>query len=104
MKNSQNFNKPLNQIIKKVLLEGMYSDRGYQLTKKEYEYLLPVYKKNLTDMNGRYYFTDLANELSDVLNRLKGLYDNYNEKQVSHRIVQKCFKMNSIEPFRESMR
>jgi hypothetical protein len=80
----------------------MYSDRSYPLTKEEYYYLFPAIGKKLLHTNGRYYFIDLSDGLGDMLDRLKGLYDNYDE--FNRIIVYKCFKASSIEPFREIMR
>lgn len=78
----------------------MYSSKSYPLNKNEFDYLLPVLRKNLHQSNDKYCF--IANNidcLEDMLNRLKGLYDNYNE--IKKMVVYNCSKDYSLLPFRE---
>ena len=81
---------------------GMYSLKSYRLLKDEYNYLLPVLRKNLSNSDGNYYFCGDTDELYDMLSRLKGLYgyfDSYNGI-----IDYKCAKSCSLEPFRDGMK
>ena len=76
----------------------MYSIKRYKLTKEEYNYLLPVLKNKLSNSNDNYYFLGNGDELDDMLSRLKGLYnyfDDYN-KIINYR----CFSNNNLQPFR----
>jgi hypothetical protein len=58
----------------------MYSAKSFQLTKDEFNYLLPVLRNKLLVLGDRYYFnSNNIDDLTDMLNRLKGLYDNYDE-------------------------
>ena len=80
----------------------MYSLKSYRLTKDEYNYLLPVLRKKLSNSNGNYYFCGDTDKLVDMLSRLKGLYnyfDSYNGI-----IDYKCAKNCSLEPFRDEMK
>ena len=80
----------------------MYSAKSFQLTKGEFNYLLPVLKSKLHRSGNRCYF--IANnieDLTDMLNRLKGHYDNYNA--LKNMVVYYCLKNGSLNPFRESM-
>lgn len=80
----------------------MYSLKSYRLLKEEYNYLLPVLRKNLSNSGVNYYFCGDTYELHDMLSRLKGLYnyfDNYNEI-----IDHKCFISGNIEPFRNEIK
>ena len=80
----------------------MYSLKSYRLLKDEYNYLLPVLRKNLSNSDDNYYFCGDTDELYDMLSRLKGLYnyfDNYNGI-----IDYKCAKSGSLEPFRNEMK
>lgn len=80
----------------------MYSLKSYRLLKDEYNYLLPVLRKNLSNSDGSYYFCGDTDELYDMLSRLKGLYnyfDSYNGI-----INYKCAKSCSLEPFRNEMK
>ena len=78
----------------------MYSTKSYILTSKEYNYLLavPNLGRKLHYVNERYYFIGDTEDLSDMLDRLKGVYDNYNE--VTKMVVYRCSKEGSLEPFR----
>ena len=80
----------------------MYSTSSYELTKKEYNYLLPSIKSNLLYSGGRYFFIGVYEDLLDALLRLKGLYDNFNEG-VSSTLVYNCSKSGSIDLFRTEM-
>lgn len=77
---------------------GMYSLRSYRLTKDEYNYLLPVLRSKLSALGDNYYFCGDGDDLDDMLSRLRGVYDFYDEynKIINYR----CFVNNSLEPFR----
>lgn len=80
----------------------MYSAKSFQLTKEEFNYLLPVLKNKLHQSGSNYYF--IANnieDLSDMLNRLKGHYDNYDE--LKNMVEYHCAKSGSLNPFRKSI-
>lgn len=79
----------------------MYSSKSYRLTKIEFDYLLPVLRNKLFNRGDRYYFNDSMDDLTDMLNRLKGLYDNYDD--LKNMISYKCFIQCSINPFRSSI-
>lgn len=87
-------------------LFSMYSGKSYELTKKEYNYLLPVLRKKIfvkpTAESTKYYFIGGFEELRDMLGRLKGVYGYFN----SHNsfIDYKCSLDGSLEPFREEMK
>ena len=50
----------------------MYSAKSFQLTKDEFNYLLPVLKNKLHQSGDRCYFTaNNIDDLRDILNRLK---------------------------------
>ena len=79
----------------------MYSLKSYKLLKHEYNYLLPVLRKNLSNSSNGYYFCGNADELYDMLSRLKGLYGyfgGYNKI-----IDYMCAKGYSLKPFRDEM-
>jgi hypothetical protein len=80
----------------------MYSEKSFQLTKDEFNYLLPALRNKLNQSDDRCYF--IANDiddLTDMLNRLKGHYDNYDE--LKNMVSYHCSKNGSLNPFRESM-
>ena len=81
----------------------MYSDKSYKLNKDEYNYLLPVLRKNLLYKGeiDKHYWTGNPEELDDMLSRLKGLYNYYNS--YNKIINYKCFKDGSLEPFRKEI-
>ena len=80
----------------------MYSARSYQLIKEEFNYLLPVLRKKLYMSGDRFYFTaNNIDDLTDMLNRLKGLYNNYDD--LKNMIAYKCSKEGSLNPFRISL-
>jgi len=79
----------------------MYSLKSYRLKKEEFDYLLPVLRKKLFNRRDRYYFNGSSDDLTDMLNRLKGLYDNYDD--LKNMISYKCFIQCSINPFRSSI-
>lgn len=85
----------------------MYSTVSYPLTKEEFNCLLPVLPKSKLSMvgsttsNDRYYFIGGSEDLGDALDRLKGLYDNYDE--INPTIVYKCSFKHSLEPFRKKI-
>ena len=81
----------------------MYSAKSYQLTKDEFNYLLPVLKKKLLQSGDRCYFiADNIEDLTDILNRLKGLYDNYDE--LKNMVAYKCSIEGSLSHFRNSFK
>jgi hypothetical protein len=79
----------------------MYSSKSYSLIKEEFNYLLPVLRNKLFNRGDRYYFNGSSDDLTDMLNRLKGLYDNYDD--LKNMISYKCFIECSINPFRSSI-
>ena len=80
----------------------MYSAKSYQLTKDEFNYLLPVLRKKLLQRCDKCYFiADNIEDLTDMLNRLKGLYDNYDD--LKNMVEYKCSKEGSLKPFRDSV-
>lgn len=80
----------------------MYSSKSFQLTKEEASYLLPVLRNKLYQSGDKYYFiADNIDDLTDMLNRLKGHYDNYNE--LKNMVTYYCSIYGSLNPFRESM-
>lgn len=95
--------KTIRPVVKSILKEGTHGDKSYQLNKEEYNYLLPALRKKLSQQNNKYYFIGSYEELEDMLSRLKGFYDNFDDK-LSSSIVYKCSKEVSIEPFRKTMK
>lgn len=80
----------------------MYSAKSFQLTKSEFNYLLPVLKNKLHQSSDRYCFiSDSIDELADMLNRLKGKYDCYDE--LKNMAAYHCSKNGNLNPFRESV-
>ena len=80
----------------------MYSAKSFQLTKDEFNYLLPVMVDKLHKSGDICYFTSYnIDDLTDMLNRLKGLYNNYDE--LKNMVAYYCSKNGSLNPFRESM-
>lgn len=80
----------------------MYSAKSFQLTKDEFNYLFPVLKNKLHQSGDRCYFiSNNIDDLTDMLNRLKGHYDNYDE--LKNMVGYHCSKNGSLNPFRESM-
>ena len=81
----------------------MYSLKCYRLTKDEYNYLLPVLRDKLLYKGeiDRHYFCGDGDELYDMLSRLKGLYNYFSDYNAI--INYKCFKIGSLEPFRDLM-
>jgi len=80
----------------------MYSACSYQLTKEEFNYLLPVLRKKLLQRADKHFIiTNNTDELEDALNRLKGLYDNYDD--IKSMVVYKCHMSKSLAPFRNSL-
>ncbi len=78
-----------------------YSARGYKLTKEEYNYLLPVLRHKLLCSNDNYSFVGSSDDLADMLDRLKGCYDYYNE--LNSMTAYKCFTASSLAPFRKEI-
>ena len=80
----------------------MYSAKSFQLTKDEFNYLLPVLRSKLLQSGDRCYFiSNNIDDLTDMLNRLKGLYDNYDD--LKNMVDYKCFVNGSLNPFRTSI-
>lgn len=80
----------------------MYSAKSFQLRKDEFNYLLPVLKNKLHQIGDRYYFTsNNIDDLTDMLNRLKGLYNNYDN--LKNMDVYHCSTDGSLNHFRELM-
>lgn len=79
---------------------SMYSMKSFRLTEEEYNYLLPVYN---VVQSGEYrcVVADDIEDLTDILNSLKGAYTNWYEIPVM--VVYNCSISRSIEPFREYM-
>ena len=75
----------------------MYSARSYLLTYNERNFLLPVLRKKITSSS--YFIATDDDDLENMLNRLNGLYDYYDE--ISNTVIYNCFKLKSIQPFRE---
>jgi hypothetical protein len=79
----------------------MYSSKSYELSKEEYNYLIPVLRSKLLYSNDRYYFIGSSDDLSDMLDRLKGWYDYYDELRGV--VSYKCFIENSLNYFRNEL-
>jgi predicted AAA+ superfamily ATPase len=80
----------------------MYSAKSFQLTKDEFNYLLPALRSKLKQSGDRcYIISDNIEDLEDILNRLKGLYDNYGD--LKNMVAYYCSKDGSLNPFRESV-
>lgn len=85
----------------------MYSAKAFRLTTDEYNYLLPAMKHKLlqrcfaSDENECSVIANGIDDVADILNRLKGLYDNYDE--LGNMIAYRCFVVGSFIPFRKSM-
>lgn len=78
----------------------MYSALSYKITEAEFNYLLPVLRSNLSQSDSRFYFISYnIDELDDMLNRLKGLYDYYDELKAM--LIYKCSFNRSLKPFRD---
>jgi hypothetical protein len=79
----------------------MYSGKSYKLTTEEYNYLLPVLRNKLLYSNEKHYFTGNIEDLQDMLDRLKGLYDYY--KDLNSMTAYKCSMNGTLEPFRNEL-
>lgn len=82
----------------------MYSDKSYELTKSEFDYLLPAIRKKLNSRGNKYYFTGSLEDLRDMLSRLQGLYGSFDEDMPNPALVSKCAKAGSIELFRKAVK
>lgn len=81
----------------------MYSARSFQLTTQEFNYLKPALGSKVNQYGDKGFFiAEEVDELSDMLNRLKGLYDKFDE--LKNTVVYHCFVLGSLNPFRELMR
>ena len=63
---------------------------------------LQLVKKKLYESSDKYYFIGDGDDLDDLLYRLKGVYENYNEG-LKNMVSYHCFVKHSLNPFRESM-
>lgn len=80
-----------------------YSSRSYKLTKNEYNYLLAAIPKKVgIDANGNHFVIADSDGLPDLLARMKGLAENWDEGMVETSILLKCFNDKSLEPFRKA--
>lgn len=79
----------------------MYSTKSYTLTKSEYNYLLPVVRDKLLyrAATDKYYLIVDTDDISDALNRLKGLYNFYDK--LPDILLYRCFKDCSLDEFRK---
>lgn len=82
----------------------MYSARSFELTRNEYNYLLPVLRTKLLCTNDKFYFIDKGDDLSDMLERLCGLYEKFNEGWLSSTLVYHCFINRSLSLFRSELK
>ena len=86
-------------------MEGhMYSGKSYRLKEEEFNYLIsvPSMRKHL-GMNGNsFYFVGNYEDLSDMLDRLKGFYNYYNE--IKRMSVYRCSVDRSLEDFRKEVK
>jgi hypothetical protein len=81
----------------------MYSARSFRLTTQEFNYLKSALGSKVNQYGDKAFFTaEDVDELADMLNRLKGLYDKYDE--LKSMVVYHCFVLGSLNPFRELMR
>lgn len=79
----------------------MYSLKSYQLRREEYNYLLAVLRIKLSSRGDSVYFIGDSNDLSDMLDRLKGLYGKFDE--LNSMTAYKCFVEGSLMPFRNEL-
>lgn len=80
----------------------MYSAKSFRLTKDEFNYLLPILRNKLLQSGDIFYFiADTIDALTDMLNRLKGYYDNYDD--LKNMVDYRCSTKGSLNPFRESI-
>jgi hypothetical protein len=79
----------------------MYSDKSYRLTEEEHNYLLPALNKRLLNSGDNYHFIGSPDDLTDMLNRLKGLYGYFDD--LNEMIGYRCFKYGSLDPFRKEL-
>ena len=79
----------------------MYSSKSYLLTFEEYNYLLPVLRCKLHISGDTRYFIGSSDELGDMLDRLKGLYNCYD--LIDPMVCYYCFINGSIKTFRDKM-
>ncbi len=80
----------------------MYSAKSFQLTKDEFNYLLPAIRHKLNQSGDRYCFiANNIDDLTDMLNRLKGYYNNFDE--IKNMVDYRCSISRSLNPFRTSI-
>jgi hypothetical protein len=81
----------------------MYSAKSFQLHEDEFNYLLPAIRPKLLQKGDRYYFISYGIDcLDDMLCRLKGLYENYDD-ELPNMCVYYCSKEGTINYFRKSI-
>ena len=81
----------------------MYTAKSFQLTEGEFNYLLPVLRSKLHHSGDKYYFiADNIEDLTDMLNRLKGHYNNYDD--IEGMVDYHCMKEGNLNPFRMAIR
>ena len=80
----------------------MYSEHSIEITQSEFNYLLPPLRAKLHQSNNKYFFcSNNLEDTEDMLNRLKGLYDNYDE--LKSMVAYYCSKNRTLKPFRDSI-
>lgn len=73
------------------------------MTKQEADYLKPALENKVSSVGDRCFFiAESLEDLTDMLNRLKGLYDNYGE--LRNMVDYHCSVLGSLNPFRDSVR
>lgn len=77
----------------------MYSDRSYLLHEGEFNYLLPAIKNQLIESNGKFYVIVNSDNSEDLLNRLKGYYDFFDE--IPFKVCISVFINCSLTAFRD---
>lgn len=78
----------------------MYSAKSFLITEKEFNYLLPVLRRKMSQTGDRFsIIADNIDDLTDILNRLKGLYDYYND--LHSMTAYYCSKIGSLNYFRD---
>lgn len=80
----------------------MYSSKSFRLTEGEFNYLLPALNKRLHQSSQGFFFVaNDTSDLEDMLNRLKGHYEKYDE--LKNMISYRCYRDGSLLHFRESI-
>lgn len=77
--------------------------KAFSLTKDEFNYLAPALHGKLYQSGDNYHFISHSiEELSDMLYRLKGHYDNFTEG-LPNMVAYRCSKNGDLEPFRKAI-